>query len=433
MHKNIFVVALDEFTAALFATINHAKDYRYHSLLPPEKIISAPSYSMPDLIDEGCQTLSRFNGSVDAIVCYWDFPATLLLPVFRQAAGLPTTSLESILRCEHKFWSRLVQSKVVNESIPRAAPFDPFSDDPFKQIELDFPFWIKPVKAHSSILGFRIEDREDFDHALPQIRSRIGRIAEPFNFIFNQVDVPPEIARINGNYCVAEEIISAQDQCTLEGYVFNGKTTVYGVVDSVREMNLSSLTRYHYPSRLPENVLQKMVAITKRVMPATGLNNEPFNIEFFHDPETGRITLLEINPRISKSHCPLFYFVEGVSHQEVMVDLALGKKPEYPQGKGRYPMATKFMVRRYSGDAIARRVPRREEIEALRKEVDGVLVVVWVKEGDRLSSFADTDSYSFEYANIFVGGESEEELVKKYQQCMKRLPFGFESLTSLEP
>jgi hypothetical protein len=176
-----------------------------------------------------------------------------------------------------------------------------------------------------------------------------------------------------------------------------------------------------------------MTDVTLRVMPRTKLNNEPFNIEFFHDPETGRISLLEINPRISKSHCPLFSFVEGASHQEIMIDLALGKKPEYPHGKGRYPMATKFMVRRYSGDAIVRRVPRREEIEALQKEVDGILAVVWVKEGDRLSSFKDTDSYSFEYANIFVGGRSEEELLEKYQHCKKRLPFEFESLTGQEP
>ncbi|NIP50341.1 MAG: ATP-grasp domain-containing protein [Gammaproteobacteria bacterium] len=387
---------------------------------------------MPDLIEEGCQKISNFKDSIDAVVCYWDFPATLLLPIFRQAAGLPTTSLESILRCEHKYWSRLIQSNVVHELVPKAVAFDPLSDDSLAQIELDYPFWIKPVKAHSSILGFRIERKEDFDRALPQIRSRIGRIAEPFNFIFNQVDVPPEIARINGNYFVAEEIISASYQCTLEGYVFNGETFVYGAVDSLREKNLSSLTRYHYPSRLPRNVLEEMVTITKQVMPATGLNNEPFNIEFFYDPDTERITLLEINPRISKSHCPLFYFVEGASHQEVMVELALGKKPNYPHGKGRFPMAAKYMVRSFSGDAVVKRVPNRDEITAAQNEIDGVLVVLWVKEGDKLSHFADTDSYSFEYANIFIGGMNEADLIDKYRRTMQKLSFEFEPMSDQE-
>jgi biotin carboxylase len=432
MKKNIFVLALDEFTSNLFGTIQNAENYQYHGLLPPEKIISAHNYVMPELLDEARLRLAKFKGSVDAIVSYWDFPATLMLPLLRQSAGLPTTSIESILRCEHKYWSRTVQREVAQKMIPSVEPFNPFDEDPLNQVNLNFPFWVKPVKAHSSILGFRIENSADFYDVIPKIRERIGRFSEPFNDIFQRADTPSKIAPINGNYCIAEEIISAKNQCTLEGYMFNGKTFVYGVVDSLREENQSSFSRYHYPSRLPKEALERMADVTAQVMQRTKLNNEPFNIEFFHDPETGHIFLLEINPRISKSHCPLFYFVEGASHQEVMVELGLGKKPEYPQRKGRYPMATKFMLRRYSGDAIVRRVPRRDEIEALQKEVDGVLVMVWAKEGDRLSTFADTDSYSFEYANIFVGGGSEEELLKKYQLCMKRLSFEFESLTNLE-
>ena len=168
------------------------------------------------------------------------------------------------------------------------------------------------------------------------------------------------------------------------------------------------------------------------VLRRTGLNNEPFNIEFFHDPQTGRISLLEINPRISKSHCPLFYLVEGASHQEVMLDVGLGIRPEYPHDTGSYPMATKFMVRRYTGDAIVRRIPTRDEIEAMQREIDGVLVVVWVKEGDQLSRLADSDSYSFEYANIFIGGASEDDLLDKYRRCMQQLPFEFEPVTDQE-
>lgn len=432
MKKNIFVLALDKFTNSLFATIHHADNYQYHALLPPEKMISAPSYSIPELIEAACQKISDFKGDVDAIVSYWDFPATLLLPKLRQKAGLSSTTTESILRCEHKYWSRLVQEKAAQGMIPRFVPFDPFDEEPLRQITLEYPFWIKPVKAHSSILGFRIEDRKDFVAAISEIRERIGRFSDPFNDIFKEADTPPEVSSVNGSYCLAEEIISAQNQCTLEGYVYEGKTTVYGAVDSLREVNSSSFSRYHYPSRLPKDVLGKMTEVTAKVMPLTGLNNEPFNIEFFHDPDTGRISLLEINPRISKSHCPLFYFVEGASHQEVMLELGLGLQPRYPHGKGRYPMATKFMVRRYEGDAVVKRVPSSEEILAVQNEIDGVLVVLWVKEGDRLSHFADTDSYSFEYANIFIGGKDEKDLIDKYQRTMQKLPFEFEPMSAQE-
>lgn len=432
MKKNVFVIALDEFTNQLFGTIRQPDSYRYHSLIPPGKIISAANYCMPDLLDEARRKLQDFNGTVDAIVSYWDFPATLMLPALRQAAGLPTTTIESVLRCEHKFWSRAIQREVVPELIPRIAAFDPFAKDPLAQVDLDFPFWIKPVKAHSSILGFCIESPADFYAALPRIRKRIGRFADPFNYLFQRAEVPAEIAVVDGNYCLAEENIAAEHQCTLEGYVFNGEPRVYGVVDSLREENPSSFSRYHYPSRLPDDVQQRMIEVTLRVMRRTGLNNEPFNIEFFHDPQTGRISLLEINPRISKSHCPLFHLVEGASHLEVMLDVALGIPPDYPRGDGAYPMATKFMVRHYAGDALMRRVPRPEEIEAMQRVIDGVSVVVWVKEGNRLSDFADSDSYSFEYANIFIGGESEEDLQEKHHRCLAMLPFEFEPLPDQE-
>lgn len=432
MKKNIFVLALDDFTKALFGTIRQANHYSYHALLPPRRIIASANYSMQELLAEAFRELKKFNGSVDAIVSYWDFPATMMLPTLRQAAGLATTSTESILRCEHKYWSRLIQHEVVPELIPAVAAFNPFADDPLSQINLDFPFWIKPVKAHSSILGFRIDNHADLSAAIPQIRGRIGRFSEPFNVLFERAEVPAEIAAVNGSYCLAEEIISAKNQCTLEGYVYNGESTIYGVVDSLREENPSSFSRYHYPSRLPAEVLQQMCEVAVRVVRRTGLNNEPFNIEFFHDPATGRITLLEINPRISKSHCPLFFLVDGASHQEVMVEVALGIQPEYPNKQGLYPMATKFMARLYCGDAMVRRVPTDEEIKTLQQEVDGVFVVVWAREGARLSDFTDSDSYSFEYANIFVGGSCEEELLEKYHACMQRLPFEFEPLPAQE-
>jgi len=101
MKKNIFVIALDDFTRRLFGTVYRAERYHFHSLLPTKKIVAASSYSMPDLLAEAQQKLHDFDGPIDGIVCYWDFPATIMLPTLRQFAGLPTTPTESILHCEH--------------------------------------------------------------------------------------------------------------------------------------------------------------------------------------------------------------------------------------------------------------------------------------------------------------------------------------------
>jgi hypothetical protein len=79
---------------------------------------------------------------------------------------------------------------------------------------------------------------------------------------------------------------------------------------------------------------------------------------------------------------------------------------------------------------VVKRVPSSEEILAVQNEIDGVLVVLWVKEGDRLSHFADTDSYSFEYANIFIGGKDEKDLIDKYQRTMQKGPFDVEPMSA---
>ena len=61
-----------------------------------------------------------------------------------------------------------------------------------------------------------------------------------------------------------------------------------------------------------------------------GLDDTPFNMEFFFHERRDAISLLEVNARISKSHSPLFDKVEGVPHKEVMLDVALGRKPDDP-------------------------------------------------------------------------------------------------------
>ena len=59
-----------------------------------------------------CST--RFDGRIDAIVGYWDFPVSTLVPILGERYGIRSTSLESVVKCEHKYWSRLEQQKVID-------------------------------------------------------------------------------------------------------------------------------------------------------------------------------------------------------------------------------------------------------------------------------------------------------------------------------
>ena len=72
------------------------------------------------------------------------------------ALGLRWASLESVVKCEHKYWSRLEQRRVIDE-YPRFGLVD-LDDDPTLPDGLRYPVWLKPVKSASSALAYRVED-----------------------------------------------------------------------------------------------------------------------------------------------------------------------------------------------------------------------------------------------------------------------------------
>ncbi|RTQ99603.1 ATP-grasp domain-containing protein [Halomonas nitroreducens] len=422
MTKNIFVLGLDDFNLAEMRALPAAADYRFHSLFGHHEVKARPEFPVRRLYEESIERLEHFPGPIDAIVGYWDFPVSTLLPLLCRHFDLPTPSFEAVLKCEHKYWSRLVQQRVVADCIPPFCVVNPFSDRYRDQIDLDYPFWIKPVRAASSILGFMVRNDRELEGAIEAIRAKVFRFSRPFDYLLEFADLPPEIAAIDGAHCIAEGIISRGRQCTLEGYAYRGEVQVYGAVDSIREgQHRSCFSRYQYPSSIPARVQQRMCDVTGRFLREIGFDHGPFNIEFYWDRHQDRIQLLEINNRISKSHCPLFRHVDGLSHHQVMLDLGLGRHPDFPHRQGPWRLAAKFMWRRY-GNARVTRVPDHAEWRRLQEHFPSAQLQLHVQEGMRLSELKDQDSYSYEIAVIFLGADSQKALLQKYARLLQLMP-----------
>lgn len=425
--NHIFVLALDDFNLELLRGIRDAEQFRFHPLLDYADLVRAPHYPMADLLARAERQLREFPERITGLICHWDFPSSTMAPVLRRRFGLIGPSLESVLRSEHKYWSRLVQRQVVPELVPGFCLVDPYADTSLAALAIAPPFWLKPVRAHSSHLGFRIATEADYQHALHDIRQQLPRYAEPFNVILSCADLPAEIAAADGYHCIAEEFLEADALCTLEGYVFQGRSRIYGIVDTVRDPHAGTMQRYQYPSNLPKAVQARMCTAAATVMEHIEYDNGPFNMEFFYQSERDQLMLLEINARISKSHCLLFAMVEGASHHEVAVCLAVGREPQFPRGEGPFAYAAKFMLRHFE-DAQVNAVPDREQIRRLQQELSGMAINIHVRTGDRLSQLRDQDSYSYEYAELFLGGTSPAELEEKWQLCRTQLSFDFSEL-----
>ena len=430
MKKNVFIVGLDEFNRNLLERIPHAGEYVFHGLLDPSEVFDTYDFPIPDMVRRSIEQIREFQRStgqsVDAICGYHDFPVSTMLPMICREFGTRSPSLESLMKCEHKYWSRLEQQKVIPEHIPQFYAFDPFHDRALEEIPLEFPYWIKPIKSSGSFLGFRINNAEDFRGAMPIIRDQIGLISDPFGYVLGQINLPPEVASVQSHYCIAESLIGGR-QCTLEGYSQHGQVESTGIVDSIRYENNVSFFRYEYPSSLPYKIQERMIRITEKIISHIGFDNSAFNIEYYWDRGRDKIWLLEINTRVSQSHSDIFEKVDGASNQALSVDVALGRDPEFPYQRGEFPLAAKFFWRVFN-NGIVRAVPSPQEIDRVQREVPGAVILPQVHPGMRLDELLEQDSYSYAICYLYIGGEDQKDLLDKYLHCQDLLTFEIEPL-----
>lgn len=421
--RNVFIVGLDELNRKILESLPDSDDYNFIQLLDLEKVKGADRYPIEKWAEQANTKLDLFDGPIDGIIGFWDFPVSGLVFLLATWYNQKFPTLDAVVRCEHKYLSRLEQKKAVPEHVPGFTAFNPFDSDPRGMIDMDYPFWVKPIKSWGSQLGFKVESDEDFDHAVEKIREGIGRFAEPFNWFLKHVDLPEEAAHVDGHWCMAEEIIGGR-QCTIAGYNYESDVITYGLIDSINYPGTSCFQHYEYPSRLPKEAEERMAAISKRIMDHIGFRNSPFNIEYFFDRDTDEIHLLEINTRISQSHSDLFRKVDGVTNHSVLVDLAVGNEPRLPEkeSEGSYAKAAKFHLRVFE-DGEVTRVPTEEDIRKAKDEVPETEVLVQCEQGMRLSELHDQDSYSYRIGIVYVGGDNIDDLMERISRVVEILDF----------
>lgn len=424
MAHHVFVIGLDEFNLATMHGLREAGRHAIHPLLRYEQVRRADTYDFEALLAEADAELAAFDGPVDAIVTWWDFPATALQAVLCERWDLRGPSLRSVLVLEDKYWSRVVQRAVARPHVPAFAAFDPFDTNALAQVRrqgVEFPFWVKPVKSVASFLGHHVGSPEDFEAALADIRPNIHLFGDPFQQALERVELPADVDAAGGLACIAEGLIGGR-QCTLEGHVLEGEATVYGVVDSIREPHGSTFHSYQYPSRLPLPVQERMQDIAADVVTQAGLSESCFNMEFFYDEQTGHIWVLEVNTRLSQSHCDLFAKVDGVSSQRVMLDVAQGRRPRMPRRDGQFGVAGTLFLR-HRGDGIVAQVPGPERLAEVQRRFPGTRIKVAVEPGMRLSDLPIQEPYSYELGVVYVGAADHDQLAQRFDVIEAMLAF----------
>lgn len=313
-------------------------------------------------------------------------------------AGLAGASPEAVIACQHKLHMRRVLARVRPEASLRFSELNCDYGDPVPD-GLPYPCFAKPVKAAFSVLARRITCRDQLQ-AMTRFGWRerwvIRRLVEPFDGVARR--------RLPAAGCahrlMIEEVVCAP-QYNLDGYLSDGEMRVLGVVDAIVYPGTQAFQRWQLPTRLPPAVVQRAADVARRFLREVGFTHGFFNMEFFHDPVSDRLTVIEFNPRLASQFSDLYRRVHGVDPHAMALALACGQDPaELPRSEPTAKVAASLVWRAFDlGEVPA--APTRARLATLATAFPDALLSVYRKWGYALDrDFKWLESHRYGLVNI---------------------------------
>ncbi len=355
------------------------------------------------------------EGNIDGIIGTEDYPGSIFASIVAKHTDKLGPDPTAILRCQHKYYSRIDQQVFVPEATPAFQLINPITFTG-EILRLPFPLFIKPVKAFFSFYANQV-------NCLQELQKCINSSIMPETFLsqFNWFLRQYSPYRLNGHYLIAESLLEGK-QVTLVGSVFNKEITVHGIIDSIMFENTICFKRFEYPSGLPLSVQQNMTTIANEIIKKINFNNGMFNIELMYNPQTNQIHIIEINPRMPSQFADLFEKVDGINLYENLCNIAIGIN-DASKRSGEHAIAASFVLRTFEDKRVLQ-IPHQKEIEKVLQEFPDARIQIIAQEGQRLSDeFQDGKSYR--YGLVHLGARDKQELLEKYEFCKQHLTFEF--------
>ena len=238
--------------------------------------------------------------------------------------GWPGTPVRAVLACQHKLYARRVLERVCPEANV------PFAELPARYGEpapggLGYPLFVKPVKAAFSVLAREVANRDEL-HAMTRFAAWelwvIRHLVEPFERICRQ-----RLPDAGSAHRLMTEAPVTGRQYNLDGYVWRGELRPLGFVESVMYPGTRAFMRFDYPCELPDEARARAIDVARRFLAAIGFDHGMFNMEFIHDAVSGRLSVIEFNPRLAAQFSDLYLRVDGIDPHRIAIELACGRDP----------------------------------------------------------------------------------------------------------
>jgi hypothetical protein len=342
------------------------------------------------------------------VVSHHEQFGALAAALVAEELGLPGATPESILAAQHKLYARAVMQQVAPEANIAYASLDVAYGDNIPQ-GLTYPCFVKPVKAAFSVLAKQVNN-----HAELQAHTRFGwrelcvirRLVEPFERIV-QARLPQ--AGTAHRLMLEEPLPHDTPQYNLDGWMFKGQAQVLGLVDAVMYPGTQAFMRWQHPSLATPSLQQRALDVAQKFLTAIGYTHGFFNMEFFHDPATDRLAVIEFNPRLASQFADLYLRVQGRDAHAMSLALALGQDPNSVPSQAPSAGAAASQVYR-SFDIQARvSMPTAAQQGAMKSAYPDTLLFCYPKQGHGLDrDFKWLGSYR--YGIVHLGGRDAADL-----------------------
>lgn len=362
--------------------------------------------------------VKKYRGRIDGVISNNEQFGALIAAVVARRLGLPGTDPAVIIAAQHKYYARCLQQKLVPDATPRFSVF-PYKLASAAATGLPFPFYVKPVKATYSVLARRVDNFAQLQaHLKFNVLETLilHKLVTPFNDLMARYTP----FTIDAHHLIGEEIMSGL-QVNLDGFMHNGKITILGIVDEVMYPGTQAFLRFEYPSRLPPDVLERMRTLAEKLFTGIDYGYGFFNVELMYQPDTGRIQIIEINPRMASQIVNLYRRVDGYDPYQLLIDLALGDAPQVSFGKGAFGAAASFVFRRFDGREV-NHVPRAAQLESVQQRYPDARLMLYFKRGASLAREMKWLG-SYRYAVLNLGGANAADLHHRYDEIRRVLSF----------
>ncbi len=330
-----------------------------------------------------------------------------------ERVGLPGTPVHAVLACQHKLHARQVLHTVAPEANVAFSALDAAYGGSIPE-GVHYPCYVKPIKAAFSVLAREVHNRAEL-HAHTRFGWRelwvIRRLVEPFERVVRQR--LPQAG--SAHRLLMEQPVHAPQFC-LDGWVHDGQCHALGVVDAICYPGTQAFMRWDHPSRLDASVQARALDVARRFLAAVGFSHGLFNMEFFYDAASGKLSVIEFNPRLASQFSDLYQRVHGIDPHAMTLALAQGDDPLHPRDASLAPLphsatagaAASLVYRAFAADQVPA-MPSASQQRALQQAFPDAMLMCMPKSGHGL----DRDFKwlgSHRYGVLHLGGRDAANL-----------------------